>query len=507
MTDSIDFNNLNGEFDEFSILELQSLMEEGKLSSVEIVNYYLDRIEKIDKNGPALNSVLEINPDAVEIASQMDKNRSRLKNFGNFGDGGSVFESPLLGIPVLIKGNIDTADKMATTAGSLAMAGNIAEKDAEIVANLRKAGAVILGKTNLSEWANFRSNNSSSGWSSLGGQTKNPYILDRNPCGSSSGSGVAVSANLCVAAIGTETDGSIICPSSSNGIVGIKPTIGLVSQKGIIPISHSQDTAGPMTRTVKDALMLLNIIADNPITVDNSFLDNIDRMELTNTRVGVIKNYFGINPDVDKKITQAIALMSNAGASTIDIDIESSGKFDDAEYEVLLYEFKAGLNRYLSGCSLKSSVKSLSDLIEYNNINTNKIMPWFKQDILELANKKGPLTDRKYRHALSKSKKLSGPKGIAVVMDKHNLDVLAAPSGGPAWKTDWINGDHYSLGSSSYAAVSGYPNITVPAGFVHGLPIGISFFGKAYSDIKIIKIAAVYEKISTNRKIPMYRPS
>lgn len=501
MEDSSDTDKFKGEFDEFSIPEFQSLLDGDKLSSVELVKYYLDRIEQIDKNGPSLNSVLEINPDAVNIASQIDNNRSRNRDITG------LIDSPLLGIPVLIKGNIDTADKMTTTAGSLALAGNIACKDAEIVSLLRQAGAIILGKTNLSEWANFRSNKSSSGWSSQGGQTKNPYILDRNPCGSSSGSGVAVSANLCAAAIGTETDGSIICPSSVNGIVGIKPTVGLVSQRGIIPISHSQDTAGPMARTVRDTAILLNIISDTPLVKDIDFLENMAKSNFNNIRIGVVRNYWGLNSDVDSLINNDIVLMKDAGAVIIDITLGTFGKFDDAEFEVLLYEFKDGINKYLSECSLNSSVKSLSDLITYNRINSNKIMPWFKQDILEMADKKGTLSDRKYKTALFRSKKLSGQKGIDAVINRHYLDTLAAPSCGPAWKTDLINGDHYSLGSSSFAAASGYPNITVPAGVVHGLPVGLSFFGKAFSDLKLIKIAAAYENISASRTTPLYRLS
>ncbi len=493
MTDQMTSFDMKGEFDEMSIKEMQILMESGELSSVELVDYYLDRIEKIDRNGPFLNSVLEINPDTWDIAKSLDDSRR------SDGDGGALY-----GIPILIKGNIDTADGMTTTAGSLALAGYTPARDAEIVKKLRGAGAVILGKTNLSEWANFRSTKSSSGWSSQGGQTKNPYILDRNPCGSSSGSGVAVASNLCAAAIGTETDGSIICPSSANGIVGIKPTTGLVSRSGIIPISHSQDTAGPMARTVEDAALILNVIADNSLAIDKRLSQAAYPMSLKGTRIGVVRNYFGLNTDVDNLIDNAIHIMKEAGAVILDTTLKTKDKFDDAEFEVLLYEFKDGINRYLSNCSIASGVRSLSDLISFNNSHNTEIMPWFGQEILEMAEKKGPLTDRKYRSALKMSRKLSGEKGIDSLIIKNHLDTLIAPSGGPAWKTDWINGDHHSIGSSSPAAAAGYPNITVPAGFVHGLPVGISFFGIAFSELSLIKIAGAYEKVSTIRKPPSY---
>ncbi|MCK5199440.1 MAG: hypothetical protein KAR21_13870, partial [Spirochaetales bacterium] len=350
-------SDMKGEFDEMSINEMQILMESGELSSVELVDYYLDRIETIDRNGPLLNSVLEINPDARDIAKGIDDMRRKV---GSDGDGGPLYgRGSLYGIPILLKGNIDTADGMSTTAGSLALAGHTPAGDAEIVKKLRGAGAVILGKTNLSEWANFRSTKSSSGWSSQGGQTKNPYILDRNPCGSSSGSGVAVAANLCAAAIGTETDGSIICPSSANGIVGIKPTVGLVRQNGIIPISHSQDTAGPMARTVEDAALILNVIVDNSLIIDRRVPQATHLENLKGARIGVVRNYFGENRDVDNLIDNAIHIMKEAGAVILDTTLEIKDKFDDAEFEVLLYEFKDGINRYLSNCSVSSGVRSL----------------------------------------------------------------------------------------------------------------------------------------------------
>ncbi|MDA3937769.1 MAG: amidase [Spirochaetia bacterium] len=477
---------------EMGISDLKKLIENRKLSSLELVDFYLDRIEKIDKKGPELNSVLEINPDARDIARKIDN-----------GECSGI----LSGIPILIKGNIGTCDSMTTAAGSLALAGNIPAADAEIVSKLRNAGAIILGKTNLSEWANFRSTKSSSGWSSQGGQTKNPYILDRSPCGSSSGSGVAVSANLCAAAIGTETDGSIICPSSSNGIVGIKPTLGLVSQKGIIPISHSQDTAGPMTRSVGDAALVLSVIAGTSSKSEYKTIATAGLEPLAGKRIGVVRNYFGINSDVDGIINESVDLMKEAGTIIVDTHLETKGKFDDAEFEVLLYEFKDGLNRYLETCMVESGVQSLSDLISYNKSHHTVIMPWFSQEILEMADKKSSLTDRRYRSALRKSRNLSGKKGIDALITKHYLDALIAPSGSPAWKTDLINGDHFTLGSSSPAAAAGYPNITVPAGFIHGLPVGISFFGKSKSELKLIQIAAAYEKISGFRRPPVYKKS
>ena len=480
------------ELNEMKISELKELMVKGRLSSLELVDYYLDRIDEIDKSGPGLNSVLEINPDARNIAMKID-------------DGDR--EGVLSGIPILIKGNIDTKDSMSSTAGSLALSGNRPSSDAELVSRLREAGAVILGKTNLSEWANFRSTKSSSGWSSIGGQTKNPYILDRSPCGSSSGSAVAVSANLCAAAIGTETDGSIICPSSSNGIVGIKPTVGLVSQKGIIPISHSQDTAGPMARTVGDAAVILSVIVGTSFENDYKKLTDSISDNLSGKKIGLVKNFTGVNNDVDKLVNESVILMKGAGAIIIDTHLKTKGKFDDAEFDVLLYEFKDGINRYLKTCNAESKVHSLSDLIAFNKLNASVVMPWFGQDILELAEKKGSLSDRKYKNALKKSRKLSGKNGIDFLTKKHNLDALLAPSGGPSWKTDLINGDHFTLGSSSTAAVSGYPNITVPAGFIHGLPVGISFFGKAKSDWELIKIAAAFENISCIRQVPSYSSS
>ncbi len=490
--------------EEISLWALQENIRSGSLTARKLTRYYLDRIETLDRNGPALNSVLEINPDAIKIAEQLD---------ARFAKSGAV--GPLHGIPILIKGNIDTADRMMTTAGSLAMVGNQSSEDAFIVQRLRKAGAVILGKTNLSEWANFRSTRSSSGWSSQGGQTRNPYMLDRSPCGSSSGSAVAVAANLCAAAIGTETDGSIVCPANANGIVGIKPTIGRVSRYGIIPIAHSQDTAGPMARTVRDAAILLNALCAYDSRDSITKLGNrkeIDYTRLLSTnglqgkRIGVARNFFGFHERVDQLMENAIKLMKENGAVIIDpANIETKGKFGDAEFEVLLYEFKSDLNRYLRQANPSSGVQSLADLIRYNRKHRLKLMPYFLQEILEMAEKKGPLSEKKYRDALAKCRELSGKKGIDAVMDSHKLDAIIAPTGGPAWKIDLINGDHFGGGSSSMAAVSGYPSITVPNGFVHGLPVGISFFGRAFSEEILISIAYAYEQISRHRQKPSYK--
>jgi len=490
------------EYNEMPIVELQQLLDGGSLTSVRLVEYYFQRIELLDKSGPELNSVLQLNPDVYKLAEGLDHER-KLKGR----------RSMLHGIPVFIKGNIDTADKMETNAGSLALKGHIARKDAFIVSRLRDAGALILGKSNLSEWANFRSTRSSSGWSSVGGQTKNPYITDRSPCGSSSGSAVAVSSNLCSAAVGTETDGSIVCPSHMNGIVGIKPSLGLISRSGIIPISHNQDTAGPMGRTVADAAVLLDILAasdpEDPITDFNtkrenkSFLDSLDKNALKGTRIGVARNLFGFHEKVDQIMEQAIELMKKEGAIIIDpVKIETNGKYNDDEFEVLLYDYKEDLNRYLKHAGCK--VKNIGELIEFNKREKHKIMPWFQQDILEKAQGKGPLTDKKYIDALVKCREYSREKGIDLTLKKHNLKAIIAPTGGPSWKIDLINGDHYSGGSSQAAAVSGYPHITVPAGFVFGLPVGISFLGGNFSDPDLIGLAYAFEQSSRVRREPEY---
>ena len=483
------FMNIPTDFNEMTVLQMRERLDSGEMTSIELVEFYFNRIEVLDKTGPQLNSVLELNPDVLDIAKEMDEELNSNKT-----------RSLLHGIPVLIKGNIDTADKMESNAGSVALSGHFAENDAQIVKYLREAGAVILGKANLSKWANFRSSRSSSGWSSLGGQTKNPYDETRSPCGSSSGSAVAVSANLCAVAVGTETDGSIVCPSHMNGIVGIKPTVGLVSQQGIIPISHSQDTAGPMARTVTDAAILLDILSGTKI-YSADFLQNLNKDSLNGMRIGVARDYLGFHEEVDKIMEQSIELLKKNGAVIIDpVHIETKDKYNDEEFEVLLYEFKEGLNNYLS--TTDGKVQSLKELIDYNKDNAERIMPYFKQEILEEAETKGSLSESEYINALKKCRELSREKGIDKTLKDNKLDLLIAPTGGPAWKIDLINGDHYGGGSSQSAAVSGYPNITIPAGFVHGLPVGISFMGPANSEKRLISLAYAFEQYSKVRKEP-----
>jgi amidase len=492
------------ELEEVTISRLREGLESGQYSSKSLVEMYLARIGEIDKSGPAVNAVIEINPDAVRIAEEMDRERTAGRVRG-----------PLHGLPIMIKDNIDTADKMSTSAGSLALAESHAPLDSGVAAALRSAGAVILAKTNLSEWANFRSNRSTSGWSGRGGQTRNPYALDRNPCGSSSGSGVAVAANLCAAAIGTETNGSIMCPSTINGIVGIKPTVGLVSRSGIIPISHSQDTAGPMTRTVADAAILLGALTGvdprdeaTQSRQRRSFTDYtqfLDPNGLRGARIGVARSHWHRNPKVGQLAENAIAVIKQAGAEIIDPADVPSREFGGATFEVLLYEFKDGLNRYLS--SSAAPVKTLADLIAFNEKNADKEMPYFNQETFLQAEEKGPLTEKAYQEALATCRRLSRQEGIDKVMDEHKLDALLAPTGGPAWFTDLANGDHSSGGSSTPAAVSGYPNITVPMGFVFGLPVGISFFGRAWSEPTLIKIAYSFEQMTKHRKPPQFKPT
>jgi amidase len=492
------------ELEELTISELQDGMKSGRFTARSLVKKYLERIDEIDKNGPAMNSVIEINPDAVSIAEALDRER---KEKGARG--------PLHGIPILIKDNIDTADRMMTTAGSLALVGSHPAQDAFVAKKQREAGAVILGKTNLSEWANIRSNHSSSGWSARGGQTKNPYALDRNPCGSSSGSGAAAAANLCAAAIGTETDGSVVCPSSANSLVGIKPTVGLVSRAGIIPIAHSQDTAGPMARTVSDAAVLLGALtgidvndAVTKTSAQKSFTDYtqfLDKGGLKGARLGIARKSFGFNDRVDKLMNDLIGELKKLGAVIVDpADIPTSGKFDDSELEVLLYELKADLNSYLRRRGPNAPVHSLKDVIEFNEKNRDREMPYFGQDLFIKAEAKGPLTEKKYLQALAKNRLLSRTQGIDFVMRKHRLDALIAPTGGPAWPTDWINGDHFTGGYSSASAVAGYPHITVPAGYVFGLPVGISFFGAAWSEPKLIQYAYAFEQATKARRPPRF---
>ncbi|MGB7603055.1 MAG: amidase [Candidatus Sulfotelmatobacter sp.] len=492
------------ELDELTITDLQTGMKSGRFTARSLVEKYSHRIAEIDKQGPAINSVIELNPDALAIAEALDHER---KLNGPRG--------PLHGVPVLIKDNIDTADRMMTTAGSLALLGSRPAKDSFVAEKLRAAGAVILGKTNLSEWANIRSSHSTSGWSGRGGLTKNPYALDRNPCGSSSGSGAGVSANLCAAAIGTETDGSIVCPSSSNGIAGIKPTVGLVSRAGIIPISHSQDGAGPMCRTVLDAAIMLGALTSldprDSATANSQGKSATDYAQFCNpaglkgARIGVARKYFGFNDAVDALMEQSLDVMRKQGATVIDpADIETLGKFDKSELLVFMYELKADLNSYLAALGPNAPVKTLKDIIEFNERNRQEEMPYFGQDLFLKAEAKGPLTEKAYLDALENNHQLARTEGIDATMDKYHLDAIIAPTGGPAWLTDLVNGDHVAGGSSNAAAVAGYPNINVTAGFISGLPIGISFFGRAWSEPALIRLAYAFEQATKARQAPRF---
>ncbi len=486
---------------EASIAELHDRMQRGELSSEAVTAWYLDRIEQIDRSGPTLNSVIEINPDALTIARALDEEWQE-----------SGPRGPLHGIPILLKANIDTADRMKTTAGSLALVEHVPPKDAFLVQRLRDAGAVILGKANLSEWANFRSSRSSSGWSSIGGQARNPYDLLRTPCGSSSGSGVAVAANLTSVAVGTETDGSIVCPSGTNGVVGIKPTLGLVSRSGIIPIAHSQDTAGPMARTVRDAALLLSAMtgrdAEDPASADvpeavPDYTANLTADGLSGRRIGILRNYAGAgkHPDVDRVFEASIAALAEAGAELVDDITLDTGDASEYEYTVLLYEFKNDLATDLERSN--APYKSLAELIAYNEANTDAVMPIFGQEIFLAAEEKGPLSDDAYLEALRESKRIM-QEALDAALEKNKLDAIIAPTNGPAWMIDHINGDTFTAGSSSYAAVSGYPNITVPAGFARTVPIGLSFMGAPFSEQTLIEIAYAFEQATQARKPPPF---
>jgi amidase len=510
------------DLEELTIAGLQQRMASGQDTSRSLVEKYLARIEAIDRGGPALRSVLEVNPDARDIADRLDAERTS-----------GHLRGPLHGVPILLKDNIATADRMMTTAGSLALAGVKPPRDAFIVELLRDAGAVILGKTNLSEWANFRSTHSSSGWSGRGGQTKNPYALDRNPSGSSSGSGTAIAANLAAAAIGTETDGSIVSPSTNNALVGIKPTLGLVSRAGIVPVAHSQDTAGPMARTVADAAIILaGISGADP--ADSATLRHSSRDErsgqarggadrarpgyqvradaLKGARIGVVRNrLFGYSAAADAIAAEAIAEMKRQGAVIVDpVTIPTLGKFDDSEFDILLYEFKADLNKYLTWLGPASPVHSLKDVIAFNTAHADEELKYFGQEILIMAEKKGPLTEAKYKTALARNRQMAGALGIDAAMIAHKLDALVAPTGGPAWVIDLVNGDGGTAaapGPSTMAAVAGYPHITVPAGFFRGLPVGISFVGRAWSESKLISLAYAYEQVTKRRRPPSFAAS
>jgi len=502
------------DLEEATIADLQQRMQAGTETSRSLVEKYLTRIEAVDRRGPALHSVIETNPDAFAIADRLDAERKSRRPRG-----------PLHGIPILIKDNIATADRMMTTAGSLALEGVKPPKDAFVVERLREAGAVIIGKTNLSEWANFRSTRSTSGWSGRGGQTKNPYALDRSPIGSSSGSGAAAAANLCAAAVGTETDGSVIAPSSAQALVGIKPTIGLVSRTGIVPISHSQDTAGPMARTVADAATLLGAMMGVDPS-DQATKDSLDKGQrdytsfldvdgLRGARIGVVRaKMFGASGAADALADAAIAVMKDKGAAIVDpADIPSLGKFDGTELEAMLYEFKADLQKYLAWLGPASPVHSLGDVIAFNEAHKDQEMPYFGQELMIQAEAKGRLTDPAYRAALAKNHRLARTLGIDAVMTKHRLDALVAPSMIPAWLIDLVNGDSVPFTASSaasptsIAAVAGYPHITVPAGFVHGLPVGISFFGRAWSEPTLLRIAYAYEQATKHRRPPTFASS
>jgi amidase len=480
-------------------------MSSGKYSARKITQLFLARIEQIDQQGPKLNSVIQINPDAEALADAADRERKA-----------GHIRGPLHGVPVLIKDNIDTADRQETTAGSLALLGSRSKQDSFVAARLRDSGAVILGKTNLSEWANIRSSHSSSGWSGRGGQTKNPYALDRNPCGSSSGSGAAVSANLCAVAVGTETDGSVVCPASANGIVGLKPTLGLISRAGIIPIAHSQDTAGPMARSVRDIAILLSVLAGvdsrDSVTAASAgkaasdYTKFLDPDGLRGARLGIARKYFGFSDTVDQLMSQVIDELKTAGAEIVDpADLPSHGKFDDTEFTVLLYELKNDLNAYLA--ARPGAIGSLKEVIDFNDRNRDKEMQYFGQDIFLKAQAKGTLAEKEYADAIAANLRLSRKEGIDAIMDQYKLDAIVAPTGSPAWLTDLVTGDHSVGGSSNAAAVAGYPDISVPAGFIFGLPVGISFFGRAWSEPVLLKIAYGFEQTIKARKTPRFLPT
>jgi amidase len=473
--------------EEVSLAALSEALHAGRVTSSALIEAYLARIESFDRGGPKLNSVIERNLDAPALAARLDEER---KAKGP--------RSPLHGIPILIKDNIDTADKMKTTAGSLALEDAPAPRqDAPVVARLRAAGAVILGKTNLSEWANIRSSRSTSGWSGRGGLTRNPYALDRNPSGSSSGSGVAVAASLCAAAVGTETDGSIVSPSSLNGIVGIKPTLGLLSGKGIIPIAHSQDTAGPMARTVRDAAMLLTAMNEQGI----DYTPALDAGGLKGARLGVVRQFFGANPRVEQICRHAMDVLRQLGAELVDpVELPPVAAYGDAELDVMLYELKADLNAYLA--SRGAPLRTLEAIIAFNEKNSAREMPHFGQEHFLKAREKGNLDSKEYLDAREKCKLAA--QGIDSAMEKNKLDALIAPTDGPAWLTDFINGDHFTQSSSTPAAVAGYPHITVPAGSVYGLPVGLSFFGRAGSEARLIRYAYAFEQTAQARRPPAY---
>lgn len=488
--------------EELTIKDLQTGYKTGQFTISDIVSAYLKRMNQIDKNGPSLHSVITINPDALKIAEELDKNLKQ-----------NIELSPLYGIPVILKDNIDTKDKMPCTAGSRALANSYPLNDSYVARKLRDAGAIIIGKANMSEWANFRGQMSTSGWSGLGGQTRNPYELDRNPCGSSSGSAVAVSANLCMIAIGTETDGSIVCPSHSNGIVGIKPTVGLISRTGIIPISFTQDTPGPMSRTLTDAVICLSVLTGIDPT-DGKTLDSKNKFckdysiylkkdGLKGKRIGIYKVPYGLNYKVDSLMNRAIRTIKSQGAEIIEIEKIYEPEVDSLSFEIMLHEYKDGLNNYFKSLGEKSNIHNINDLIEFNRHDSVELK-YFNQEFLELAAKKEGTHSEIYKLTLQKMLMGSREKGLDKIMNELNLDAIAAPTGTPAWKTDLINGDSYHFGTSSPAAQAGYPNICVPMGFIDGMPVGISFFGKAWSEPILIEVAYGYETATKWRKAPSF---
>lgn len=497
------------ELEELNLRDLAAGLAAGRWSSQRLVELYVARIVEVDRvgvNGIGTNAIAETNPQAMEIAENLDRERKAGKVRG-----------PLHGIPVVLKDNIDTGDRMKTTAGSLALAQSVAAKDAYLVARLRAAGAVVLGKTNLSEWANFRSSRSTSGWSGRGGQVRNPYALDRNPCGSSSGTGAGISANLAAAGVGTETDGSIVCPASMCGLVGLKPTVGLVSRSGIIPISSTQDTAGPMCRTVTDAAILLSAIAGtdllDPATAASAgkagdYTRALDANGLAGARLGVVRKFFGWHPEVDRQMQSVLDLLRQLGAVLVDpVEIPHLGDYDASEFEVMLYEFKHGLNAYLAGLPAGAEVstpRSLAELIAWNREHAQAEMPWFGQEIFEQAEAKGPLSDAAYAKALADNLRLSRGEGLDAALSGQKLDALVCPTMGPAYLIDWLNGDHFGGSATSPSAVSGYPHLTVPAGQVHGLPWGLSFLGTAWSEAKLIRYGHAFEQASQVRKPPRF---
>ena len=491
----------NSWIEELTIRQLQKGYKEGKYTVKDVVKVYLNRISEIDKNGPMLNSIIEINPDALNIAGELEKEAAEGKP-----------EGPLYGVPVILKDNIDTHDRMATTAGATALRNSFPGSDSYVATKLREAGAIIIAKSNLSEWANFRAKMSSSGWSAIGGQTRNPYVLDRNPCGSSSGSGVAVSANLCMVAIGTETNGSIVCPSNNNGIAGIKPTVGLISRSGIVPISFTQDTPGPMARTVEDIAITLGALTGIDSTDSKTFASQgkfftdytgfLKKDGLKGKRIGLLKKAMGFSDKVDTLMNKTVAYLKANGAEVVGIEFPKGLNYEDASFQVLLYEFKDGLNKYFAGHS-GSSVKNIKDLIQYNKSDSVELR-YFDQNLLEQADQKGDLNSTEYKKALATMIKATRDDGIDKVMNTYKLDAIMAPTGSPAWKTDMLLGDHFVGGSSSLAAISGYPAITVPMGFIDDLPVGVTFFGRAWNESILLEIAYSYEQGTKHRKTPKY---